>query len=152
MGFVGGAGVMLIIFPFLFPPPMVNETVEGIAGLSLLNETSFRENAVGQDAAHWGRGDVKIYQATDGSHQIEFQSNFEVGAGPNFWIYLNSEADIDEESDFKLDEQRVRIAKIKSFQGSQVYELKPGQLGDAKALTIWCESFGQYIASANINV
>ena len=149
MGVVAGGGLMLLLFPYLFPPPMVNETIDSSAGLRVIHETSFRENAPGQDAAHWGRGDVKVYQASDGAHMIEFQANFEVGAGPNFWIYLNTQNNIDEEADFKADENRVRLTKIKSFQGSQVYEIAPGQWQGTQALTIWCESFGVYIASAN---
>ena len=153
-GVVAGAGLMLVVFPFLFPPPMVNETVAGTYDIQpiLAAETSFRQNVPGQDAAHWGRGDVKVYQRSVDKYVIEFQPNFEVGPGPNFWIYLNSEADIDDEKDFDDDDDRLRLTKIKSFQGSQLYEVPAAAIKNAKAITIWCESFGQYIASANIDL
>lgn len=149
-GFVGGMLAMLIVFPFLFPPPMVNELVSDDTAVILL-ETSFRENVDGQDLAHWGRGDVKIYQGEGGKILVEFQPNFEVGAGPNFWLYVNKLDNIDNELDFNGDMERVRVTKIKSFQGSQVYEVSGADFEHAKALTIWCESFGQYIASANLS-
>lgn len=153
-GTILGALLMLGAFPFLFPPPMVNETVAEQYDIQpiLLGSTSFRQNVAGHDAAHWGRGDIKIYQRTQDKYVIEFQANFEVGPGPNFWLYLNSQPDIDDEDGFQADAQRARLTKIKSFQGSQVYEVPAAAVKDAKALTIWCESFHQYIASANLDL
>ena len=142
---------MLVVFPFIFPPPMVNEALEASGG-SLVEEAEFREGLSGQDPFHWGRGDLKIYRNADDTFQIEFQANFEVGAGPNFWIYLNKENNIDNEIQFQADESRVRLTKLKSFQGSQVYVASADQMADVKAITIWCESFHQFITSANLDV
>ena len=146
---VAGGGIMLFWFSHLFPLPMVNETVA--EGMTELLQSSFRQNVEGHDPLHWARGDIKVYQDDSGQYLIEFQSNFEVGPGPNLWLYINTDKNIDEERDFKADKQRRRITKVKSYQGSQVYKLSPEQIKDAKALTIWCESFGQYIGSANLD-
>ncbi len=153
LGTVGGAGAMLIAFPFLFPPAAVNETVAASSGggAELLAETRFREGAPGQDAGHWGRGGLKAYRDSGGGVLLELQGDFEVGAGPNFWIYLNGEAVIDDEDDFYADGARVKTAKLKSFTGSQVYKVSAEDYARAKAVTIWCETFGQYIASANLS-
>ena len=151
LGFGGGAGAMLIAFPFVFPPPEVNETVSGMSAADqALGESIFREDAPGQDPAHWGKGAVKFYRAQNGGVLMELQSNFEVGPGPNFWIYLNSASGVDDENEFQADSSRVKVAKLKSFSGSQVYALDAQQFAQAKAVTIWCESFNQYIASADI--
>ena len=150
LGVIAGAGAMLIAFPYIFPPPAVNETVDAMAADSLLLEGAFRQDAPGQDAAHWGKGGLKVYRGKDGGILLELQGDFEVGPGPNFWLYLNSKADIDDENDFYTDGDRVKIAKLKSFSGSQVYAVSAEQYAQAKSLTIWCESFGQYIASANL--
>ena len=152
LGVVAGAGGMLLAFPFLFPPAEVNETVAAIAGreVAALVETRFREGVAGQDAAHWGRGGVRTYRGVDGNVLIELQPDFEVGPGPNFWVYLNTRAGVDDEAGFQADEGRRRIAKLKSFRGSQVYSAEAGIFADAGAVTIWCESFGQYIASADL--
>ena len=150
-GFVGGLGVMLAAFPFLFPPPMVNETVSN-ATYELVHESQFRQNVIGHDIVHWGRGDVAIYRKPDGNYAIEFRANFEVGPGPNFWIYVNSGQDINDELDFLNDVNRVRLTKIKSFRGSQVYEVSEADMKAGGAITIWCESFNQYIASANYQI
>ena len=116
----------------------------------MIAETRFREGVAGQDAAHWGRGGLRAYPAADGNVFIELQPDFEVGPGPNFWVYLNNSGDIDDEGDFEADGGRQRIAKLKSFTGSQVYAVNAELFADAGAVTIWCESFGQYIASADL--
>ncbi|MCH9705204.1 MAG: DM13 domain-containing protein [Proteobacteria bacterium] len=150
LGVVAGAGGMLIVFPYIFPPPQVNETVDNMVAEDVLLETHFREDSVGQDAGHWGRGGVKIYQARDGGIIVELQEDFEVGPGPNFWLYLNGAADVNNEDDFYADSEKVKLTKLKSFSGSQVYNIDSESYQQAKSLTIWCETFGQYIASANL--
>ena len=152
LGALAGAGAMLLAYPFLFPPAEVNETVAGIAGrdVAAIAETRFREGVAGQDAAHWGRGGLRAYRAADGNVLIEMQPDFEVGPGPNFWVYLNTTGEIDHEGDFEADEGRQRIARLKSFTGSQVYAAEAELFADAGSVTIWCESFGQYIASADL--
>ena len=152
LGALAGAGGMLLVYPYLFPPAEVNETVAAIAGRDVapIARTRFREDAPGQDAAHWGRGGLHVYRAADGNVLIELQPDFEVGPGPNFWVYLNTRASIDDESDFEADEGRLRLARLKSFAGSQVYAADAEPFAGASAVTIWCESFGQYIASANL--
>ncbi len=152
LGFAGGAGAMLFFFPFLFPPAQVNETVAtAVAGTPrLIGETRLREGVSGQDLAHWGRGGIRFYRSDAESVVAEFQPDFETGPGPDYWLYLNSKSAIDNEADFLADAGRIRVAQLKSFAGSQVYMLEAGQFAEAQALTIWCESFGQYIASADM--
>ena len=140
---------MLLAFPFIFPPPEVNERVSQ-DDVEFIGETSFREDSTGQDAGHWGRGGIKLYRSSEDKVLVEFQSDFEVGPGPNFWLYLNSESEVEDEEDFLSDDSRIKVEKIKSFGGSQVYALEGEMFADARSLTIWCESFNQYIASANI--
>ena len=150
LGVIGGAGGMLIVYPFIFPPPEVNETVSADVAGAFFGETEFREGVAGQDAGHWGRGGVKLYRGDNNKVVVEFQGDFEVGPGPNFWIYLNSRAGIETEDDFNQDKERLKTQKIKSFKGSQIYEIDADKFSEARALTIWCDTFGQYIASADL--
>ncbi|MDM5147879.1 hypothetical protein NQX30_05800 [Candidatus Persebacteraceae bacterium Df01] len=60
LGGVAGAGGMLIVFPFLFPPPEVNETVSDSI-LTVISDIRFREDSAGQDSAHLGRGDAAAF-------------------------------------------------------------------------------------------
>ncbi len=150
LGAVAGGGGMLLAFPFIFPPAQVNESVQGYGEAALLGESHFRKDSPGQDAGHWGRGGIKFYRAADGSVLAELQEDFEVGPGPNFWIYLNSVKNIETEKDFLADGARIKIHKIKSFSGAQVYKLDGEEFSGSRALTVWCESFNQYIASADL--
>ena len=152
IGLVVGAGVMLIAFPYLFPPPVVNETIaqfnEALERPALFSG-SFREDAPGQDFAHWAKGRISVHHMAGNDAWIELESDFEASPGPNYWVYLNSQPDIDDEGDFLADNRRVRIGKLKSFKGSQIYQVTTSQLNDKRSLTIWCETFSQYIGSAN---
>lgn len=148
LGAAAGAGGMLVAFPFIFPPPKADESVGG--GAALIGESRFREDSAGQDPGHWGRGGVKFYRAEDGAVLAELQADFEVGPGPNFWLYLNGAENIENEEDFLADAKRIKTHKIKSFSGSQVYKLDAEEFKNARALTVWCESFNQYIASADL--
>ena len=142
---------MLIVYPFVFPPPQVNETVTQQAiAVALIGESKFREDSAGQDGGHWGRGSVKFYRDEEGSVLIELQENFEVGPGPNFWLYFNTNNNVENEDDFLEDEGRVKLHKVKSFKGSQVYKVSEDEFSTAGSLTIWCESFNQYIASTDL--
>lgn len=153
LGTVAGAGGMLIAFPFIFPPPQVNEKAD--AGFPLIGESRFRDDDSGQDAGHWGRGAIKFYFDKGGLEEggavvVEFQDDFEVGPGPNFWIYLNEHPGVEDEEEFLADATRAKLYKLKSFSGSQVYRLHGSDYAKSGALTIWCESFNQFIASADL--
>lgn len=144
---------MLIAFPYLFPPPVVNESIaqfEEAFDRSALYTGSFREDAPGQDFAHWARGGISVHHMAGNDAWIQLKSDFEASPGPNYWVYLNSQSAIDDESDFLADDQRVRLAKLKSFEGSQIYPTTISQLDGAQAITIWCETFSQYIGSADL--
>lgn len=152
VGVVVGSGAMLIAFPFLFPPPVVNESLSQLAGQvesRSIYTGIFREDAPGQDFAHWAKGRISIHQTAGDEAWIQLEANFEASPGPNYWVYLNSPTGIDDESDFLADDQRVRLAKLKSFKGSQLYSTSKLQLEDKRSVTIWCESFDQYIGSAD---
>ena len=149
VGLIVGAGGMLLAFPYVFPPAEVNERIDASSIKVLISESSFREGVDGQDSAHWGRGDVKVYEADDGQIMIAFQENFEVGPGPDFWIYLTTEKQINNEEQFFADTKRHKLTQIKSFKGAQVYTISASDYEKAASITIWCETFSQYIASAD---
>ena len=143
---------MLVAFPFIFPPPEVNETYAMAADVEseIVAKGKFAEDSPGRDAAHWGEGSLRVYSAPGDVYVLELQPDFKVGAGPNFWIYLNQSLGIGDERDFRADEDRFKLAKLKSFSGSQVYEISKADFESVKAVTIWCESFSQFIASADL--
>ena len=150
LGFVVGNGFMIVIFPFLFMNDAANDSLSQADVSNLLVETIFRNEVEGQDSVHWGKGGLKVYEGVGGDIVLELQSDFEVGPGPNFWIYANTTADINTEKDFLKDSSRKKLLKLRNFRGAQVYKISANDYKNAKAITIWCESFKQYIASANL--
>jgi hypothetical protein len=149
LGATAGAGGMLIAFPFLFPPPIVAETAPAGAATGQVGAFQFDEQAPGRDLVHWANGSGGVYRV-DGATVIRLGDDFKAGPGPNYWIYLNTKFARDEES-FLADAGRIKITPLKSFKRGQNYVL-PGEirLEDFTALTIWCESFSAYIASAKL--
>ena len=152
LGGLAGALAMVVAFPFLFPPEPVNESAHmfEICLPEPILKTAFREDAPGQDAAHWGRGSITVYDTEQEMVCVEFASDFEVGPGPNFWLYLNTVPDVPDEETFLADSGRIRVAKLKSFTGSQVYPIDLELFSEARSITVWCESFDQYITSASL--
>lgn len=149
LGIAGGAGGMLIAYPFVFPPPVVNESAPRPTEASIPAAIRFKldESATGRDPVHWANGSGAVIRTAQGL-VLRFNDDFEAGPGPNFWIYLNTRA-VAEEKDFNADAGRVKIAPLKSFKGAQNFMLPEG-LDPEKyhTVTIWCESFGAYIGSA----
>ena len=147
LGTIAGAGGMLIVFPFIFPPPIVAEPAPGGTATSRLGTFRFDDKAPGRDFVHWADGTGAIYQA-DRTTVVRFDENFRAGPGPNYWIYLNT-VPVGEEGAFNADGQRKKIAPLKSFTGGQNYVLPAGiDISKYRSLTIWCESFSVYIGSA----
>jgi hypothetical protein len=151
-GLVAGLGTMLVAFPFLFPPPVVDEPATAtniITGESL--PFTFDARAPGRDLVHWADGSGALIR-TQAGWVLRFNGDFRAGPGPNYWIYLNT-VPVGEKRAFRSDQGRVRIAALKSFRGGQNYSL-PSELDPAHfhTVTIWCESFGVYIGSAAFQV
>jgi hypothetical protein len=149
LGAIGGAGGMLIAFPFLFPPPVVAERAPSGAAVGQIGALQFDEQAPGRDLVHWANGSGGVYRV-GGATVIRFGDDFKAGPGPNYWIYLNT-VPVGDAASFKADAGRVRIAQLKSFTGGQNYVLPSDiELGRFHTVTIWCESFSVYIGSAGL--
>lgn len=154
LGFIAGAGSMLVAYPFLFPPPVLNEAAPAAASqdqtqtATPLGVFTFDQDAPGRDPVHWANGTGGIYRDADGRLVIRFEEDFEAGPGPNYIVYLNTRP-VGEESAFLADEGRRAIGPLRSFRGGQNYMLPAGlDLAQFHTLTIWCETFGVYIGSA----
>lgn len=158
-GFAGGLAAMLIAFPFLFPPPVLNEAAppqELLAEGEAAKRIAFRldEKAPGRDPIHWANGSGAIVALKSG-WLLRFEADFKAGPGPNYWLYLNMRS-VGEEGDFLADTGRIRLAQLKSFEGGQNYALpaeidgRPLDPTTFHTVTIWCESFSAYIGSAKL--
>jgi Electron transfer DM13 len=157
LGLGAGAGGMLVAFPYLFPPAVMNEPAplmkqSAVTTPIFEQKHSFRfnEQAKGRDKWHWANGTGLILKS-DAQTLIRLESEFDAAPGPNYWIYLNKNTAINDAKDFLNDNQRIKIAKLRAFKGGQNYSLPAGlEINDFKSITIWCETFGAYISSADL--
>jgi hypothetical protein len=141
-----GFGVALgfFLFPFVFPPPPAAEQLTEADRSALVAAGAFI-HAKPSDPIHWGRGKVSVYQRT-----VFLESDFEVGPGPAYHVYLVPKANIRNEADVK-DAMYVDLGGLRAFKGSQRYAIPAGvNLKDYPSVVIWCERFGVLISPADL--
>lgn len=140
-GFAGG----IFVFPYLFPPPEVNETAGDRSSEQVVARGTFI-HADPSDKVHWGRGGVSVF-----SDLVHLEANFEVGPGPKYHVYLVPDADIT--PSFPVDETMfVDLGRLKAFSGGQNYAVPAGvNLSEFKSVVIWCEQFGVLISPATLS-
>ena len=81
---------------------------------------------------------------------VFLESDFEVGPGPAFHVYLVPKASIRSTSDLK-DVMFVDFGGLRAFKGSQRYAIPAGvNLKDYQSVIIWCERFGVLISPADL--
>ena len=145
---IGIAGT-IIVYPFIFPPPEVNERIADINSKTLAASGEFIHPNP-SDPVHWGKGGVSIYQQGN-LNEVYLESDFEVGPGPAYHVYLSSGKDIRNNDDFNS-AVNTDIAILKSFEGSQIYKVSSGSLDPAQynSVVVWCMAFNQLITSAKL--
>jgi hypothetical protein len=139
-----GIAVGFFIFPYVFPPPVASEQLAEAEGSKLIASGNFI-HANPSDPVHYGKGRVSVYERT-----VFLESDFEVGPGPAFRVYLVPKGSIRSSSDMK-DVTFVDLGGLRSFKGSQRYPIPAGvNLGDYRSVIIWCERFGVLISPADL--
>jgi electron transfer DM13 len=141
-----GFGVALgfFIFPYVFPPPAAAEQLADAERSNLVASGSFI-HANPSDPVHYGKGRVSVYE-----HTVYLESDFEVGPGPAFHVYLVPKAPIRSSSDLK-NVMFVDLGGLRAFKGSQRYVIPAGvNLKDYQSVIIWCERFDVLISPADL--
>lgn len=139
-GFAAG----IFAFPYLFPPPPVNETVSDAAARTTLATGTF-VHADPSDPVHYGRGGVIVYRDL-----LHLENDFEVGPGPKYHVYLVPDADVT--PDTAVDRTMfVDLGRLKAFSGGQNYPVPAGtDIRRFGSVVIWCEQFGVLISPAKL--
>lgn len=141
-----GFGVALgfFIVPYVFPPPAAAEQLADAERSNLVASGMFIHANL-SDPVHYGKGHVSVYE-----HTVYLESDFEVGPGPAFHVYLVPKASIRSSSDAK-DVMFVDLGGLRAFKGSQRYAIPAGiQLKDHQSVIIWCVRFGVLISPADL--
>lgn len=146
-GIVGtGFGVALgfFLFPFIFPPPPAAETLSASERARVIARGTFI-HANPSDPIHYGQGDVTLYERT-----VFLEPNFKVGPGPKYHVYLVPKPGIRASGDVP-DTMFVDLGRLRSFEGSQKYEIPAGlDPGKYPSVIIWCEQFSVLISPADL--
>jgi hypothetical protein len=141
-----GFGVALgfFLFPFVFPPPPAAERLTEADRTSLAASGTFI-HANPSDPIHWGRGKVSVYERA-----VFLESDFEVGPGPAYHVYLVPKANVRSSDDVK-DKMYVDLGRLRAFKGSQRYAIPDGvNLKDFPSVVIWCARFDVLISPADL--
>ncbi len=139
-----GIAVGFFLFPFVFPPPPAAEQLTETDRSPLVATGTFI-HANPSDPIHWGRGKVSVFQRT-----VFLESDFEVGPGPKYHVYLVPAASIRNEAPVKS-AMFVDLGRLRAFKGSQRYSIPDGvTLKDYPSVVIWCEAFGVLISPADL--
>ena len=141
IGFAAG----IVVFPYLFPPPEVNEPLtDKTQGDAVARATFIHANP--SDSIHYGHGTATLY-----ADLLRLESDFEVGPGPKFHVYLVPLAEVTPDTDVEKT-MFVDLGRLKAFAGSQNYPIPPSiQLADYQSVVIWCEQFNVLISPAAIS-
>jgi hypothetical protein len=144
LGTAFGVAVGLFIFPYVFPPPPAMETLDEADRADLVATGEFI-HANPSDPVHYGSGKVSVYQSA-----VFLESDFEVGPGPAYHVYLVPKPTIRASGDV-ADTMYVDLGQLRAFKGSQRYAIPDGvDLADYSSVVIWCETFSVLISPADL--
>jgi Electron transfer DM13 len=141
-----GFGVALgfFLFPYVFPPPPAAESLIE-ADRSALVATGTFIHANPSDPVHWGKGRVSVYEKT-----AFLESDFEVGPGPAYHVYLVPRASIRSSADLG-EAMYSDLGGLRAFKGRQRYPIPGGvDVAEYASLVIWCERFSVLISPVDL--
>lgn len=146
LGAVVGFAIGIITFPYIFPPPELDEMVTDRLESDVIARALFT-HANPSDPVHFGEGHARVY-----SDLLHLEADFRVGPGPKYHVYLVPEAEIT--PDTRVQETMfVDLGQLKAFSGSQNYPIPAGlDLNNFKSVVIWCEQFNVLISPASLTV
>lgn len=143
LGAAAGFALGIFVYPYIFLADIVaTERVENAAAKKVLAMGAFI-HANPSDPIHYGKGKVTVYQDL-----VHLESDFEVGPGPKFHVYLVPEKEVTTATDVAKT-MFVDLGRLKAFKGSQSYVVPAGiDLARYDSVVIWCEHFGVLISPA----
>ena len=143
LGGAGGFALGIFVYPYLFLADIVaTEKIEDKAERKVVAVGTFI-HANPNDPIHYGKGKVTVY-----SGLVHLESDFEVGPGPKFHVYLVPESNVLPSTNVART-MFVDLGRLKAFKGSQNYPVPTGvDLSKYRSVVIWCEQFGVLISPA----
>ncbi len=143
LGAAAGFALGIFVYPYLFLADIVAaDKVEDQAARKVV-ATGLFIHANPRDPIHYGKGRLTVYQDL-----VHLDSDFEVGPGPKFHVYLVPEANVIPSTNVART-MFVDLGRLRAFKGSQNYPVPVGvDLKQYGSVVIWCEQFGVLISPA----
>ena len=143
LGTAAGFTLGIFVYPYIFLADIVAaDKVEDKATRKVV-ATGMFIHANPRDPIHYGKGKLAAYQDL-----VHLDSDFEVGPGPKFHVYLVPEANVVPSTNVART-MYVDLGRLKAFKGSQNYSVPAGvDLRKYGSVVIWCEQFGVLISPA----
>lgn len=143
LGSAAGFALGIFVYPYIFLADIVAaDKVEDKAARKIV-ATGMFIHANPRDPIHYGKGKLAVYQDL-----VHLDSDFEVGPGPKFHVYLVPEANVVPSTNVART-MYVDLGRLKAFKGSQNYAVPAGvDLRKYGSVVIWCEQFGVLISPA----
>lgn len=145
LGGAGGFALGIFVYPFIFLSDIVGtERVENPSARKVVAKGMFI-HANPADPIHYGKGRATVYEGL-----VHLESDFEVGPGPKFHVYLVPEKNVMSSTNVAKT-MYVDLGRLKAFKGSQNFPVPPGvDLSKYGSVVIWCEHFGVLISPAEL--
>lgn len=145
LGAAAGFALGIFVYPYIFLADIVaTERLEAGASKKLVATGMFM-HANPSDPIHYGRGNVKVFE-----NLVFLESDFEVGPGPKFHVYLVPEKNVTPSTEVART-MYIDLGRLKAFKGSQNYPIPAGvDLSRYGSVVIWCEQFGVLISPATL--
>lgn len=145
LGGAGGFALGIFVYPFIFLSDIVGtERVENPSARKVVAKGMFI-HANPADPIHYGKGRATVYEGL-----VHLESDFEVGPGPKFHVYLVPEKNVTSSTNVAKT-MYVDLGRLKAFKGSQNFPVPPGvDLSKYGSVVIWCEHFGVLISPAEL--
>ena len=145
LGAAAGFALGIFVYPYIFLADIVaTERLEAGASKKLVATGMFM-HANPSDPIHYCRGNVKVFE-----NLVFLESDFEVGPGPKFHVYLVPEKNVTPSTEVART-MYIDLGRLKAFKGSQNYPIPAGvDLSRYGSVVIWCEQFGVLISPATL--
>jgi electron transfer DM13 len=143
LGIAGGFALGIFVYPYLFLADIVatDQVADKPARKTVATGTFIHANP--SDPIHYGRGKVTVFQDL-----LHLESDFEVGPGPKFHVYLVPEQNVVPSTNVARS-MFIDLGRLRAFKGSQNYPIPAGiDLARYPSAVIWCEQFGVLISPA----
>ncbi|MCW8328742.1 DM13 domain-containing protein [Photobacterium sp. SDRW27] len=136
-----GFALGIYALPILIAPEAPAQAAISFVAENAQYTATFDKERKDSDFLHWGIGEVSV--AADA---ISFVG--ELAPGPDYKLYLSPEF-VETEGDFnRLKASMVKVGEVKTFSSFMVPLDVSVDIRQYNTVIVWCETFGQFITSA----